>query len=230
MSSPRYELKFVLSTASLDRARAWVSRTVGGTPKYPPRVVNSLYYDYPDFHAAKENLSGVSDRRKFRLRWYDHGDRATVLEPVFEFKERSGRLNAKKRFGVSDACVNALRQRGTHRQVWKALLESGAEAGDRLQLGAVMPALQVRYNREYFQSAEGVRVTLDQDIRFHLAPMYGRIFWGQGMRHRFAVMEIKFDPGQHDHVAAQMRALNLVPKRHSKYVAGLAAFHQLNYL
>ena len=34
------------------------------------RYINSIYYDDDDFITAKNNLSGISERRKYRIRWY----------------------------------------------------------------------------------------------------------------------------------------------------------------
>ena len=40
---------------------------------YKDRLINSIYYDDESFTTAQNNLSGISNRRKYRIRWYDDG-------------------------------------------------------------------------------------------------------------------------------------------------------------
>ena len=37
---------------------------------YPPRYVNNLYLDTEDMENYLDNVSGVAERRKVRIRWY----------------------------------------------------------------------------------------------------------------------------------------------------------------
>ena len=39
---------------------------------YKDRLINSIYYDDENFTTAQNNLSGISNRRKYRIRWYYH--------------------------------------------------------------------------------------------------------------------------------------------------------------
>ena len=39
---------------------------------YKDRLINSIYYDDENFTTAQNNLSGISNRRKYRIRWYDN--------------------------------------------------------------------------------------------------------------------------------------------------------------
>ena len=52
---------------------------------YKDRFINSIYYDDENFTTAQDNLSGISNRRKYRIRWYD-----------FEFKNFSYEIKIKK--------------------------------------------------------------------------------------------------------------------------------------
>ena len=40
------------------------------TNQYPQRKVNSIYFDDLNFSAIRENLDGVSNKKKIRVRWY----------------------------------------------------------------------------------------------------------------------------------------------------------------
>jgi len=39
---------------------------------FPDRYISSLYLDTINFDFAKNNISGISDRKKIRFRWYNN--------------------------------------------------------------------------------------------------------------------------------------------------------------
>ena len=61
---------------------------------YPKRWVNSIYFDDNNYTSIKENLAGINNRAKFRLRWY--GKNSFVLHnPKLEIKIKKNFLNYK---------------------------------------------------------------------------------------------------------------------------------------
>ena len=38
--------------------------------QYPKRKINSLYFDDLNYSSINENLDGVSEKKKYRIRWY----------------------------------------------------------------------------------------------------------------------------------------------------------------
>ena len=53
--------------------------------QFEERTVNSIYFDTLNLKSAVDNLNGVSDREKFRVRWY--GKNSELLnEPILENK------------------------------------------------------------------------------------------------------------------------------------------------
>ena len=64
---------------------------------YPKRWVNSIYFDDNNYTSIKENLAGINNRAKFRLRWY--GKNSFVLHnPKLEIKIKKNFLNYKRIF------------------------------------------------------------------------------------------------------------------------------------
>ena len=94
----RYEIKFILDNANLSRIYQWIKERTFVKKTYPNRQVNSLYFDDINYTSVKDNLAGISDRQKIRLRWY--GKEEDTNSPSFEFKLREGRLNWKESFPV----------------------------------------------------------------------------------------------------------------------------------
>ncbi len=72
--SLRYEVKMTCSEIHLPDARAWINLHPDlFSEAYPPRQVNSLYFDTRDLDCLNDNLIGTGQRKKLRLRWYGAG-------------------------------------------------------------------------------------------------------------------------------------------------------------
>ena len=56
------------------------------------RIVNSIYYDNPQYSSIKDNLAGITPRSKYRLRWY--GDIKVLKDPKLEVRDSSGSVIA----------------------------------------------------------------------------------------------------------------------------------------
>ena len=69
--------------------------------QYPKRFVNSLYLDDQNYTSVRENLNGVSERKKFRIRWYGK-DRFILNKPKLEVKIKNNFLNYKVFFLLNE--------------------------------------------------------------------------------------------------------------------------------
>ena len=47
---------------------------------YDTRQVNSVYFDTQQFSCAKDNMHGISNRKKYRARWYNQEFQNYFLE------------------------------------------------------------------------------------------------------------------------------------------------------
>ena len=92
------------------------------------------------------------------------------------------------------------------------------------------PSLQVNYLREYFEGLEGIRVTIDQNIKFFNPFSYSTPFQMNPISIPQVIMEVKFSPEQKDLVSNSLRSFHLIPKRHSKYLVGLASLGLAVYI
>ena len=76
--------------------------------QYPKRKVNSIYFDDQNLSSIRENLDGISNKRKIRIRWY--GNSKILISPVLEIKSKKPRL-----MWVFGFCVN--------KEQWKYISE-----------------------------------------------------------------------------------------------------------
>ena len=66
----RYEIKFILDNAKLSEIYQWIKDSTFMKKSFPDRKVNSLYFDDENYSCVRDNLAGISDRKKMRFRWY----------------------------------------------------------------------------------------------------------------------------------------------------------------
>ena len=62
--------------------------------QYPSRKVNSIYFDDLNFSSVRENLDGVSNKKKIRVRWY--GVKNKLIKPHLEIKSKKVQKHQKK--------------------------------------------------------------------------------------------------------------------------------------
>ena len=65
------------------------------TRPYKDRIINSVYYDTENFNSAKDNLAGISKRRKYRIRWYDNNDN------IFNYEIKVKNNNLGNKFSLT---------------------------------------------------------------------------------------------------------------------------------
>ncbi len=219
MSELRYEIKFTCPEPLLRQARSWLRlHPAGFGIPYPPRWVNSLYFDTPGLLSYQDNLSGSGPRQKLRLRWY--GDLTPTIErPVLELKLRDNLLGRKER----QPLPGALRLDQPFALLMAALLEAVPSGWQRRLQSAAQPTVITRYRRDYYQSADGrLRATLDYRIAVYdqrLAPCPNLTRCVPPLD--LLVIELKAAP---DHFELLQEAANAMPLRRarsSKYASGL---------
>jgi SPX domain protein involved in polyphosphate accumulation len=223
----RYELKFVLDEVSAVEAFRWLHCHTTARTAYPDRMVNSLYCDDLNFSSVADNLAGVSDRKKVRLRWYQDTNGLETGLPVMELKLRNGRLGRKVSYTLPDVqdWLARLRIQDVMAQVNRALAAQDFIFDDYMQ-----PTLHVKYARSYFEDLEGLRITMDSDIEFYGTLPHQVLGETPALRYPNKIMEIKFPPAMKNRVSRLIKPLCMVPKRHSKYLVGLAIMQQVVYI
>ena len=69
----RYEIKFSVNQNEMVEILYFIKKNKFYR-SYPSRYVNSLYFDTSDNISISNNLAGLSNRHKIRLRWYENND------------------------------------------------------------------------------------------------------------------------------------------------------------
>ena len=187
---------------------------------YPRRWVNNIYFDTIDLASYSENLSGIAQRVKIRLRWY--GEDSLIRGGVLEMKCKKAGAGWKLSHRLSTPI-----DLSTDR--WPDIVDRiRAEAPDefaRVLDMAHRPILINRYERDYFVSNDGViRVTLDRPqsvfsqwstTRPNLTVNSTLITW--------LVIEAKAKTTDREGLERALNHLPMIMQKHSKYVVGVEA-------
>ena len=223
MSDYRYEIKFILNETSFSDAMQWLYVCTNAVNKYPDRYINSIYLDNLEYDSVKDNLAGISDRVKRRIRWYDK-------DPIIklESKIRNGRLS-RKEFTQIDLGNNFLDLSASE---LRSNINNWLYSQTELDFDYYSAILGVRYLRKYYEDQVGFRVTFDQEIQF--TDLYDDVL-PFSMSDRLVnyapiIMEIKFEPSLKSYVNSFVKRLNMTPKRHSKYLVGMAHVENVVYI
>lgn len=185
---------------------------------YPPRYVNNIYLDTAAGKHYFDNVDGLGDRVKVRVRWYG-ALFGVVSSPILELKIKKGLLGRKESMPVASFelksgfnCEDFAKSiSGTD------LPEDIREAISRLRL-----ALLNRYERRYFVSASGhFRLTLDTAREFYRLGVRHNVFLEKALDEMTTVLELKYSP-EHDDVAGDVTTrFPFRMTKSSKYVQGI---------
>jgi len=214
----RRELKFLLPAAQLDPVRRLLE--ANGRRQIHNRevsVVHSLYFDDLRLSACHANLSGLGQRRKLRLRWYD--DPLPGKECYLEIKWRENQTTGKHRlFLRADEPLGAMPYRTLMARIAAAVPERYWPVLEQYS----EPTLLVEYRREHFVAFEQpLRVTLDYGITYYDQTGKQRICTSFGRRHEgLVVLEGKLPAGHERQLRMFLHPFAARLGRCSKYVHG----------
>jgi hypothetical protein len=223
----RYELKFNITLSELTLLFQWIKERPGTHKSYPNRKVYSIYFDTLDLDCAFENICGISNRKKYRLRWYKDIANNIYYGTRYELKSKNASL------GTKEVLVSAIRPESLFRMntfyIQRAISRENIGKIWRIY-PHLFPNILVEYEREYYEAFNCIRITVDQKLKFH--EISGDNHINDKWQNMFngAIIEIKFSPEHRDLVSEMLQNFPFYPTRTSKYVLGLSYFNKVNYI
>ena len=220
----RYERKFFVSGLS----RYEIESVIKNHPAmfietYPQRYVNNIYLDTNSMSYYFDNVEGLSQRLKVRIRWY--GDLFGYVEiPVLEFKIKKGFVGGKESFRLDSFSLNEKYSHNIQQELF-----SESDLSDELieYLKPLQFSLLNRYCRKYFESADRkFRITIDFNMEFYKLHPANNSFNEKIIDHSNTVVELKYSD-KHDDIARSIA--NRFPFRvtkSSKYASGVERLYE----
>ena len=221
----RYERKFTVPDVysikeieHLIKSNSFLFREV-----FHLRQVNNIYFDTVGYNDYLDNVLGVSDRKKIRIRWY--GDTfGQILKPVLEMKIKKGLVGDKWSYKLKPFTLDNTTTQKSLLEVFKVsdlpkpILES---------VKMVHPTLLNSYKRRYFLSANNdFRVTLDFDLLYHKIESSRNNFNRKPIKDENKIVELKYNLENDKFAHAITTQFPFRLNKNSKYVNGVNTIKQ----
>lgn len=205
----RYERKYAIKNIDAALVHQVIRLHPGGfRKKHPDRWINNIYFDSPQIDSFYANTAGVSERKKFRLRWY--GKNLETLEnPIFEIKIKQNQLGKKVRKPWPSMAYTEVTS-------FKNNFFQDSILGKMMQ-----PALMNSYRRSYYGLISGkFRLTIDCNLSF--GPVHPEMPQLLYRNLPLVIIELKYDEASDDEVDAIMQYLPFRQTKSSKYALGIS--------
>lgn len=215
----RYERKFVVADLTPHEIEAMVRlHPAVFLEAYPERLVNNLYFDSLDRKSYLDNVDGIKDRSKARIRWY--GQLFGLVEkPVLEIKSKNDLVGGKSSFPLISFAMEANFRFETIEAVFR---RAEIPAALKLHLLSLEPVLLNRYRRKYFQSASrDYRITLDAEMEFYAINAQNNTFSQKYVDGVNTVVELKYACEKNREAAAISNFFPFRLSKNSKYAFGV---------
>ena len=223
--SNRFERKFIIpesfthSIEEVIKSNSALMRKI-----FYPRFVNNIYFDNPSFRFYFENIDGVCERMKMRIRWYGNlKDR--IKKPVLELKQKHGLTGTKSFFRMPSFNLSDIYQPGFLSSLFQ---KANLDMRKKNLMLSLKPTLINRYQRKYFLSLDQkFRLTIDDHLEYFPVSSPEQLS-SIGLKDSLSmIMELKYPP------IYQLESANITQEfpfrviKNSKYVRGVQIIYNL---
>ena len=215
----RYERKFFIS----DMSKHEIEKLIRLHPAnfneiFYQRYINSIYLDSYGMDSYHENVNGIANRKKVRIRWYGKllGE---IQSPTLEFKIKRGLVGFKKGYKMPPFCFS--------NDFNKVSLENLCDMAElpldkRISLDSLRPVLVNRYKRKYFLSGcKRFRLTLDSEMSFGALGLFTTLETLQFTDYQNCIVEMKYFEKDADYAPEISNNFPYRMTRSSKYVTAV---------
>ena len=178
--------------------------------QHKKRKVNSLYLDDKNFTSIRENLDGVSEKKKYRIRWY--GKRNLILNANFEIKKKKEFETNKKTYDFKEINNYSILN---ERDIQDIFLKINKKFNIKKK---IFPLLTTHYDREYFISNNNlIRATVDFNLQ---SRSFSNKVDSNILKNYFQdiILEIKYDTNLDLYVRKNLSSIENRLSRNSKFV------------
>ena len=223
--SNRFERKFIIperlthSIEEVIKSNSALMRKI-----FYPRFVNNIYFDNPSFRFYFENIEGVCERMKMRIRWYGNlKDR--IKKPVLELKQKQGLTGTKSFFRMPSFNLSDIYQPGFLSSLFQ---KTNLDMRKKNLILSLKPTLINRYQRKYFLSADQkFRLTIDDHLKYFPVSSPEQLSSGGLKDSLNMIMELKYSPIYQPESANITQEFPLRVIKNSKYVRGVQIIYNL---
>jgi len=183
------------------------------------RDINNIYMDTLNYDIFKENIDGLSNRNKLRIRWY--GEKYGNINGNIEIKSKKGYVGKKTSYEIENFNFNA---NSDFRDIKSQILKNHIPHSLKEYFMRCSPTLFNRYSRRYFLSIDKkIRITVDFRIKNYKISNSPRdhIFFPYSFPHM--ILEVKYSSALNIGNNIISSYLPFRVSKYSKYINGI--FH-----
>ena len=221
----RYERKFTVPIAfSIRTIEQFIKRNRSLFREvFYQRQVNNIYFDTVGYNDYFDNVLGVSDRKKTRIRWY--GDTfGEIKKPVLEIKIKKGLVGDKWSYKLTPFTLD---NSFTSKKIQDIFKTSNLPLPILESVKMTLPTLLNAYQRKYFLSADNkFRVTLDFDLLYYKIDKRFNNFNIKPNPDENKIIELKYGLQDDTNANATATQFPFRINKNSKYVNGVNTIKQ----
>jgi hypothetical protein len=219
----RIEIKYDIFSLKKLFLENWIKSQKFLIKKYPSRIIKTIYYDTFDLMAATQNLSGESNRAKYRLRYYIES--GVVSDAKFEIKIKKNDTNYKKIVKL-DKKIQDVNLMSPFSHLSDNYISKSNLINNLTHVKKLYPIIEISYLRSYYDFFNSI-VTVDKNITYKIK---NKNYYLEKIIDDSYVLELKILISD---LKKQKKLQNAIPfrvTRFSKYTKGLAANKKLVYI
>ena len=177
---------------------------------FPTRKVNSIYFDNSSYSSIRQNLDGVSVKKKIRLRWY--GDKKMIIKPLIEIKRKKGSETKKEFLKIQK--LDGMDFTNPENLVYiKNIVNNATKAKN-----VIYPILTTHYDRQYFISNNRkIRATIDYNFESVFLKNLSELNQIKKF-HPQCILEFKYSTNLDKHVRQNLEEISLRLSKNSKFI------------
>jgi len=178
--------------------------------QYPKRRVNSIYFDSSNYSSIRQNLDGVSNKKKIRVRWY--GEENKLIKPLLEIKSKKGSETKKENYNINE--LNDLKfPNFKNLEIIKSAINNKIKTKK-----IIYPVLTTHYDRQYFISSNGkIRATVDYNLKSIFLKNQSQL----DIKKNFpfvSILEFKYATKLDKYVRQNLKEITLRLSKNSKFI------------
>lgn len=206
----RFEKKWVFDSIDHNQLFILLNRSnFSFINQFPDRQVNSIYFDDEHYTSINQNFDGISEKKKYRLRWY--GDFENITNPTFEIKSKKGFEVSKKNFELAKIPNFNLFNYNDIEKI-ELLINDTFNFKNKL-----FPILTTHYLRSYFMSSNKlVRSTVDRNLKSLL--LYKNRNLNIIKEYKDIILEFKYDLNLDEYVRSNLGNISARFSKNSKFI------------
>ena len=229
----RQEIKYKVFYMDMPKLYDWLYKHSFFQESYEPRIVNSLYFDTPNYDFASSNMSGESKRIKLRSRWYS--DLKTNFLDSFLLKSQLFTFEVKRKINSVSDKLNIGKVTYDKEEDYLSRVSSIQESFESIAMNqpalagfSLISTIFTNYEREYYElkSDNSIRLTVDKNISYCNSKTPSDLLM---LAKDYVIVELKFNPDSRKKINLLMKNFPFRQVRSSKFLSTLAQIHRVSY-